>query len=260
MDIIVCMKQVADSETLIKVLPDGSGIDENDINYVINPYDEYAVEEAVKIKENYDDVTITIVTIGPATPTKPLRTALAMGADKAIHLIDDNFRKTDWYGTASILASAIENEPYDLILCGKQAIDDDGGAVGIELAELLGIPHASVITNLELSENKAIVQSETDGGKETVEVSLPALFTCQKGLNEPRYPALKSLMKAKKKKVKKLEKDDLELNEEVYTIPRISITKFSEPPKRDAGKIIEGETPEAVKELVRLLREEAKII
>ncbi len=197
MNVIVCMKQVPDTETLIKIKPDGSGIVTDEIKYVMNPYCEFAVEEALRIKEKFGGQAI-LVSMGPARTVESLRTGLAMGADRSIHLNDPAFEGSDAFTTAKALAETIKKESYDLILCGKQAVDDDMAQVGPSLAELLNIPHVTLITKLEISadKKKAKVEKEVDGGKEVIEVSLPAVLTCQKGLNEPRYASLPGIMKA----------------------------------------------------------------
>ena len=263
MNVIVCMKQVPDTETLIKVKPDGSGIVTDDIKYVMNPYCEFAVEESLRIKEKQGGASI-LVTMGPARAVEALRTGLAMGADRSVHLNDPAFEGADGYSTAKALAEAIKKEPFDLILCGKQAVDDDMAQVGPSLAEILNLPHVTLITKLEFSadKKKARVEREVDGGKEVIEVSLPAVFTCQKGLNEPRYASLPGIMKAKKKEVKVLNLAALGLPADQVGAAgaKVKILRYSAPPSRPPGKIITGEVLEAAQKLVKLLREEAKVI
>jgi len=262
-NVIVCMKQVPDTETLIKVKPDGSGIVTDDIKYVMNPYCEFAVEESLRIKEKQGGASI-LVTMGPARAVEALRTGLAMGADRSVHLNDPAFEGADGYSTAKALAEAIKKEPFDLILCGKQAVDDDMAQVGPSLAEILNLPHVTLITKLEFSadKKKARVEREVDGGKEVIEVSLPAVFTCQKGLNEPRYASLPGIMKAKKKEVKVLNLAALGLPADQVGAAgaKVKILRYSAPPSRPPGKIITGEVLEAAQKLVKLLREEAKVI
>ncbi|MCK4547368.1 MAG: electron transfer flavoprotein subunit beta/FixA family protein [Candidatus Eisenbacteria sp.] len=259
MNIIVCVKHVPDTEAVIKPHPDGSGIALEGSNYVLNPYDEYAVEEAIRIKEANADATITVITVGPDDATKSLRTAIAMGADDAIHLNDPAFLETDSQGIATILAAAIRPLPYDLILCGKQAVDNDCAQVGAALAELLGIPGISVITELSVETGKATAHRELEGATEIIECTLPALFTAQKGLNEPRYPALPMIMKAKRKEIKTLDASALGLSPGDFA-PRSRRLKVSSPPPRQAGRVLEGKVSEVVTEVVRLIREEAKIL
>lgn len=264
MNVIVCLKQVPDTETLIKIKPDGSGIMTEDIKYVMNPYCEFAVEEALRIKEKFGGGQAILVTMGPQRAVESLRTGLAMGADRSIHLNDPAFEGADGFATAKALAEVIKKETFDLILCGKQAVDDDLAQVGPSLAELLNLPHATLVTKLEISpdKKKAKVEREVEGGREVVEVNLPAVFTCQKGLNEPRYASLPGIMKAKKKEVKAINQAALGLPADQVGLAgsKSKILKYSPPPSRPPGKVIPGEVLEAAQNLVRLLREEAKII
>ncbi|MBI5166557.1 MAG: electron transfer flavoprotein subunit beta/FixA family protein [candidate division NC10 bacterium] len=264
MKIIVCLKQVPDTAATIKVKPDGSGVETEGITYVINPYDEFALEEALRIKERLGEGEVTVITLGPPKAKEALRTALAMGADKGVHLSDPAFEGGDSYATAKALARAIQGLPYDLILCGKQAVDDDAAQVGPAMAELLGLPQACVITKLEIDANrkKAVVHRQIEGASEIMEVSLPAVFTAQKGLNEPRYPSLKGIMGAKKKEIAEHNPSSLGLSPEEVGLAgsKVKILKLSPPPSRATGKILEGEPREQASQLVKLLREEAKII
>lgn len=264
MNIIVCMKQVPDTEAQIRVKPDGSGIVDSDIKFVMNPYDEYGVEEALLLKEKFGG-TVTIVCLGPERAIEAIRTGLAMGADKAVHLDDPAFEGGDAFSTAKALAAAIKGMEYDLIFCGKQAIDDDLAQVGPALAEMLGIPQIVVVTKVEVAEDgkKAKVNRQIIGGEEIIEVPLPAVLTAQKGLNEPRYASLPGIMKAKKKEVKVLKIADLGLdpNGVGKAGAKTQIIKMYSPPQRETGKIIEGETAEeTAPKLAKLLREEAKVI
>lgn len=260
MNMVVCIKHVPDTESKIKVKPDGSGIVTEGLNFVLNPYDEFAVEEAIRIKEKAAGSRITAVCIGPEDATKSLRTCLAMGADEAVHILDGDFQKFDGVTSARLLAAALKDLAYDLVLCGKQAVDDDCAQVGPALAEFLGIPNVSVITKLEVAPDakKITVQREIEGANEIVECSLPALVTAQKGLNEPRYPSLPNIMKAKKMPIKTISPDDLALGPE--GAPKVEVLSFSEPPARKAGRVLEGEPKEVVKQVITLLVEEAKIL
>jgi electron transfer flavoprotein beta subunit len=262
-NVMVCMKQVPDTETLIKIKPDGSGIATEDIKYVMNPYCEFAVEESLRIKEKFGGQSI-LVTMGGQKAVEALRTGLAMGADRSIHLNDPAFEGADGFATAKALAEVIQKETYDLILCGKQAVDDDMAQVGPALAELLNLPHVTLITKLEIGadKKKAKVEREIEGGKEVIEVNLPAVFTCQKGLNEPRYASLPGIMKAKKKEVKAINLAALGLPADQVGAggAKSKIVKYLPPPSRPPGKIVSGEIIEAAQKLVKLLREEAKVI
>lgn len=264
MNMIVCMKQVPDTEAQIRVKPDGSGIVDSDIKFVMNPYDEFGVEEALQLKEKFGG-TVTIVCLGPQRAVDAIRTGLAMGADKAVHLDDPAFEGGDAFSTAKALATAIKGMEYDLIFCGKQAIDDDFAQVGPALAEMLGIPQVVVVTKVEVSEDakKAKVNRQIIGGEEIIDVPLPAVLTAQKGLNEPRYASLPGIMKAKKKEIKSVKAADLGLDPSVVgkAGAKTRILKMYSPPQREAGKMIKGEPAEdTAPELARLLREEAKVI
>ena len=256
MNIVACVKQVPDTEAQIKVKPDGSGIEEGGIKWVMNTYDEFGVEEALRLKEK-NGGEVTIVTIGPARAMETIRTALAMGADKGIHICDPAFDGADAYATASALAAAIKGIPHDIIFCGQRAIDDDSGQVGAVLAELLGIPQVTVITKLEFAGGAIKAIRPIEGAQLLIECPLPCLVTAQKGLNEPRYASLPGIMKAKRKPVDV--KDLAALG--VTVAAKAKVAKFIPPPARAAGKIICGDDPAMkARELARLLREEAKVI
>ena len=256
MNIVACVKQVPDTEAQIKVKPDGSGIEEGGIKWVMNPYDEFAVEEALKLKEKSGG-EVTVVSVGPARAMETIRTALAMGADKGIHISDPTLDGADGYTTASALAAAIKGIPHDIIFCGQRAIDDDSAQVGAILAELLGIPQVTVVTKFELTDGAVKVIRPIEGAQLLIGCPLPALVTAQKGLNEPRYASLPGIMKAKKKPVDV--KDAAALG--VSAQSKARVVRFVPPPARAAGKIVCGDDPAAkAAELARLLREEAKVI
>ena len=264
MNIVVSMKQVPDTESKIKINPEGTGIVTEGIKYVMNPYDEYAVEEALKLKEKFGG-TVTIVCSGPSRATEAIRTALAMGADDAIHLNDPAFEGADSLTTAKILAKAIKDLKYDLILAGKQAVDFDCSQVFACLAEILDLPYVSVVTGLEVSEDlkNATAKRETEGGiAEIIEISLPAVIAAQKGLNEPRYASLPGIMKAKKKPIKEINLATLgmDANEVGEKGSKLKTMNYSLPLERKAGKKIEGEPKEIVAQLTTLLHVEAKLI
>ncbi len=265
MEIICCLKQVPDTEAEIRPTADNTEINYEGVKFVMNVYDEYAVEEALKVKEKVGGGTVTIVTLGPERAAETIRTGLAMGADKAVHLDDPAFQGADAYSTAKALAKAIQGMKYDLIFCGLRAIDDDSFQVGHILAELLGLPSVTGIVKFELSgdKKKATVHRQAEGGVEVLEVPLPAVFGATKGLNEPRYPSLPGIMKAKKKELKPIKLAELGLSaaEVGKQGAKIQVSKFSLPPMRQAGKIVEGDTPEKkAANLAKLLREEAKMI
>lgn len=263
MEIVVCIKQVPDTETRIKLKADGSGIETEGIKWIISPYDEFAVEEGLRIKEKLGG-TVTIVSLGPKRAIEAIRTALAMGADKAIHLSDPSYETFDTYSQALALANAIRTIPHDIVLCGRQAIDDDSAQIPSMVAEILGIPQANFVIKLEVSaDKKAVAQRTIEGGAlEVIEMSLPGVISVTKGINEPRYASLPGIMKAKQKKVDELTPDKigLDLNSVGEKGAKTKVLKYSLPPERKAGKIIQADFPENVKQLVKLLREEAKII
>ena len=257
MDIVVCLKQTFDTEA--KIVLDSSGkIDSTGVNLVMNPYDEFAVEEALKLREKFGG-QVTLVSMGGERVTESLRTALAMGCDEAILILDPALESPDEWVTAEVLAKAISQIPYDIILAGRIAVDDGSGQVAIRLADVLKIPSVNCILKLEVADGKADVTREIDGGTELIEVSLPAVLTTQKGLNIPRYPSMMGIMKAKKKEIKGLTLADLGMSVADLS-PKMSITKFSLPSPRKGGIKISGEAADAAKELARILREEAKVI
>lgn len=261
MNILVCVKHVPDTETRVKIAADGLHLDLAEANWVMNPYDEFAVEEALRLKEKAGG-EVTVLTVGDEESTKTLRQALAMGADKAVLVSDPAFEGSDASGVARLLAAAAKRQPFDLVLCGKTGVGDDNQQVGTLLSEFLGVPSVSVVTNLAVEGTAVTAKREVEGGVEVVKTSLPCLITCQKGLNEPRYPSLKGIMMAKKKEVAALKAADLGVDP--ATVGRAGATfelkKLELPPPRPAGKVLAGEVADQVKELVRLLREEAKAI
>jgi electron transfer flavoprotein beta subunit len=263
-NIIVCLKQVPDSETQIKIAPDGKSVVKDDIKWVMNPYDEYGVEEALRIKEKLGG-EVTVVGLGPKRVTESIRTALAMGVDKGILINDPALEGSDAIATAKALAAVIKNLKFDLIFTGQRGIDEDMGLVGATLAEFLGIPHHSVVVKVEVSgDGKSVkVHRPVEGQTLVVESTLPALITAQKGLNEPRYASLPGIMKAKKKPLEEKTLSALGLNPAEFGdgARKLKIVALTPPPQRKAGKIIAGETPEAkATELAKALHEEAKVI
>ncbi|WP_347490946.1 electron transfer flavoprotein subunit beta/FixA family protein [Desulfoscipio sp. XC116] len=256
MKILVCLKQTFDTEAKISLDSNGK-IERKGVSMIMNPYDEFAVEEALRIKEKGEG-EVTVISVGGQQTQDALRQALAMGADKAA-LVDAGDVELDEYSTATILAKAIGGMEYDVILGGFRAIDDGSAQVSGRVAEILNIPVVNVVTKLEIDGGKALATREIEGGSEVVEVSLPAVFTAQKGLNEPRYPSMKGIMKAKKKPMQKMTLADAGLDDSQIA-PKVKAISFSLPEARQAGKIIPGEAAEAAAELAKLLREEAKVI
>ncbi|HMJ58896.1 MAG TPA: electron transfer flavoprotein subunit beta/FixA family protein [Gemmatimonadales bacterium] len=250
MNIAVCIKRVPDSETRVKIGSDGKSLDEAGVKFVLNPYDEFAVEEALQRKEKAGSGEVAVFSVGPAAAQETIRTALAMGADRGVLLQSDKI-PADGYITAQALAAELKAGNWDLILFGKMAIDDYNQQVGPMVAELLGLPCVTAATHLEIDGAKGVAEREIEGGIEVVEFPLPAVLTADKGLNEPRYPALKGIMAAKKK--------PLEVKPVQLGAGSIEIVALTPPPQRKDGKIV-GEGAAAVPELVRLLREEAKVL
>ena len=263
MNIIVCVKQVIDTGAAL-TLKEGA-VDTEGLPRVLNPYDEFAVEEAVRIREQSpDDTTVTLITLGPDRFKDTLRKGLAMGADQAIHLLDAAFDGLDGLGVATALSRAIGTLEYDLILCGRQAVDDDMAQVGPAIAVLLEIPFVTVVTKLSFAEDrqKAEVTRQIEGGSEILEAPLPLLITCQKGLNEPRLPSLKGIMAAKKKEITLLDAAAIGFDGQAMgaAANRVRETSLTLPPARKKGIILEGSPEEACTQLVQALRDEAKVI
>ena len=262
MRILTVIKQVPDSNATIKIAPDAKGIETARLKQVMNPFDEFAVEQAVQLREQGLPVEeIAALALGSEKATEILRTALAMGADRGIHLKDPAFTTHDEIHLARIVALAITKEPasFDLIITGKQAIDMDAGEMGPALAEILGWPHVGVVVGLEVSEKLAKVRRRVEGAEEVMECPLPVLLTCEKGLVEPRYPSLPNLMKAKKKPMQTITSADLEGFAGLDRAPS-EILALEPPPARQACRFVEGEPEEMARELVRLLREESKVV
>ncbi len=264
MNIIVCLKQVPDTETQIKVGSDGKSIVTDDIKWVMNPYDEHGVEEALRIKEKFGG-EVTVVGLGPKRVTESIRTALAMGADKGMLISDEALEGSDSLAVAKALAAAIKDLDYDLIFSGQRGVDDDMGVVGANIAEFLDIPQLSVIDKVEVAEDgKSVkVNRPIEGSTLVIESPLPALITTQKGLNEPRYASLPGIMKAKKKPFDEKTLSDLGLDAAEFGegARKVKILEIKPPPAREAGKIVEGETPqEKAAGLAKLLHDEAKVI
>jgi len=256
----VLLKQVPDTETKIRINGDGTGIEEGDIKWIISSYDEYAVEEALKLKTTIGAGEVLIFSLGPARTLDAARTALAMGADRAVILDDDGFGGSDALGVARALAAAIAKEDCGIVFAGRQAIDTDSNAVPQIVAGLLEWPHATWINSFAYEGETATVQRPVGGGNvEVVKVRLPAVFTCSKGLNEPRYASLPGIMKAKRKPVTKYTPDDLGV-EVGADNAQATLSGFTLPPDRPAGRILQGDLSDQVAELVKVLREEAKVL
>lgn len=258
MRIFVCIKQVPDTETKIKLNASSTGIDESGIKWVMNPYDEFAVEESLKIKQDKAENQVTIVSVGPKRRVvDTIRTALAMGADDGV--VVDTEAALDPYLTAKALASAIQKEGApDLILTGKLAIDDNAGSVSQYLAEFLNIPHVTVVSSFTAQGSTYTAEREVEGGtKEVFKIEGPAVIAANKGLNTPRYASLPGIMKAKKKPVKELSLADVGLQESAV---KVQFVEYELPAEKPPVQFIEGDPQAQAKELVRKLREEAKVL
>jgi electron transfer flavoprotein beta subunit len=259
-EIVVLLKQVPATESMITIAEDGVSINTADLKWVISPYDEFAVEEALRIKEAQGG-KVTILTVGPDKATEAIRTALAMGADEGILINDPAAQACDGLGIAKILAAALKSMPYDLIIAGQRAVDDDNFLVGTAVAEFLGIPNISIINHQEISDGKIRCRRTVEGGIVVLESNLPALLTTQRGLNEPRYASLPGIMKAKKKPLATKSLADIGLAETDLGESKTKIISMQKPPERGGGRVIDGETAaEKAATLVKLLAEEAKVI
>jgi electron transfer flavoprotein beta subunit len=250
MKIAVCIKRVPDSETRVKIGADGKSLDEAGVKFVMNPYDEFAVEEALRRKEKAGTGEVVVLCLGPATAQETIRTALAMGADRGILLQADKI-PADSFAIAQLIAAELKSTSWDLILFGRMAIDDYNHQVGTLVAELLGLPSVSAVSHLDIDGTNGVAEREIEGGIECVEFPLPAVITADKGLNEPRYPALKGIMAAKKK--------PLDVKPVQAGAGALEVVALTRPAERKEGRIV-GEGVAAVGELVRLLREEAKVL
>ncbi|WP_181349768.1 electron transfer flavoprotein subunit beta/FixA family protein [Thalassobacillus sp. CUG 92003] len=257
MNIFVLLKRTFDTEEKI-VIKNGQ-IEDDGAEYIINPYDEYAVEEAINLRDEHGG-EVTVVTVGEEDSEKQLRTALAMGADKSVLInTEDDLEEGDQYTTVKILEAFFADKEADIILAGNVAIDEASGQVGPRLAERLDIPCITTITDIKVDGENVNIERDVEGDVEKIETSLPLLVTCQQGLNEPRYPSLPGIMKAKKKPLEELELDDLDLEEDDVE-QKSRTTEIFLPPEKEAGKVLEGESDEQVKELVSLLKTEAKVL
>lgn len=257
MNIGVCIKSTPDTDTRIQIAGGGAGIDEAGIKWVISPYDAFAIEEGVATKEAQGGEVI-LFSASHRDVSKNLRDALALGADRAVCVQDAGLEQADALGVASVLAAALKAEGVQLAFCGKQAIDDDNVQVPAMIAELLGWPHVSFVKAFSTDGATFTATRSVGGGiEEVVTGSLPVLITAERGLNTPRYAKLPEIMKAKKKPLDTKSAADLGVAD---LAPAVQLSAYGLPPERPKGRILAGDTATAVKELVRLLREEAKVL
>jgi electron transfer flavoprotein beta subunit len=260
MKVVVCIEQVPDTETRVRVAASGSAISEADVqSWIVSPYDDFAIEEALRIREAKGG-EVVVLTVGPERAQAALRTGLAMGADSAVHVKDAAFDTTDPLGVARGLAAAIRTlGAVDLVLCGQQGVGGDHSQVPGLLAELLDLPQVTVAVKIAIGEGEATVEREIEGARETWTTPLPALISTQKGLNEPRYAALKGIMAAKKKPLTVLDAATLGLDA-LARAPKLTVAKLELPPARPPVRMIQGDAQAQASELVRALSEEAKVI
>jgi electron transfer flavoprotein beta subunit len=257
--IAVCVKQVPSSEARIAIAPDKRSIDPTDVEMVLNPYDEYALEEALRIKEAKGGEVI-VVTVGPEKAKEALRTCLAMGADRGVIVTDPAYHGGDALGIARILADVMRGLEPDLVWCGKLSIDVEGDATPIALAEYLGWAHVALVTKLEWSDDRnARAHREVEGGREIVAVTLPVVLSAEKGLNEPRYPSLKGIMAAKRKPIEDV-KPAVAADVVGAAGRGMEIVAMAPPPERSGGRKFTGEIAEIVPQVVELLKTEAKVL
>ncbi|HET8902298.1 MAG TPA: electron transfer flavoprotein subunit beta/FixA family protein [Holophagaceae bacterium] len=248
MKILVCLKQVPDTETKIKVAADGKSLDPADVKWITSPYDEYALEEALRLKESAG-AEVTAATVGDDKAKDILRNAFALGADNAVLIKGDG--QGDTLAIASILAAYAKDKGFDLVLSGNKGIGGDNSAVGPMLAELLGFAQANVVVKLDIADGKFRAEREIEGGTEVVEGALPAVITAQKGLNEPRYASLKGIMAAKKKTM-----EEVEISGHA---PATAVAGMALPPARPEGRKLEGDAAAQAKALLDALKNEAKV-
>jgi electron transfer flavoprotein beta subunit len=265
MKMLVLVKQVPDTATQVRVGSDPRGIDQTGITWIVSPYDEFALEEALRIKERRGQGPadeVVVVTLGPERAKEALRSCLAMGADRAIHVNDPVFEGADTLTAARALAAVVRLETPQLVLTGRQAIDDDIGATGAQVAEILGWPCLSWIMEEAVSPDATRIRvgRQVEGGLEVFDVPLPCVVSAQKGMNEPRYPTLKGIMGAKKKEIKELKAADLQAGGWTGAAVALEVVALEALPPRPPGRILTGDPKEMARELVRALREDVKVV
>jgi electron transfer flavoprotein beta subunit len=258
-EIIVLIKQVPDTATRIQDRVKAGQVDLDGVSPIVNPYDEYAVEEALRIKERVGG-TVTLIAFGPPEVDKALKDMLALGADEGVHVWDPSFAGLDARGVAHVLAAAVRKVPHQMVWTGWKGVDYDEGLVPIFVAHELGYPHVSFVSAFDLDGDRATVRRDVEGGREVLSVGLPALFTAQKGLNEIRYASLKGIMAVKRKVIPTWDASALGLAAADLPAPMVQTVRIERPPDRPPGRLVPGATSEAADELVRLLHEEAKVI
>lgn len=257
MNIVVLIRQTPDTEAKIKIGTESNKIDHSGITWIINPYDEFAIEKALKIKEQVGSGEVVLLACGPSRTEEAVRQGLAMGADRAVFIKDDLLEDSDPLLISKLLAIELKNMTFDLILSGKKVIDLETAQIPIAAASELNLPFVSFVMKiLEVNKNLLTVEREVDGAKEIIEVNLPALITCDRGDDIPRYASITGIMKAKKKEIKEI-KPDIET---LSSYNKITIESLELPQPRQESKIFDGEADEKVKKLIKALREESKVI
>ncbi len=260
MNLFVFVKRVPDTESKIKIKHDTNTINEEGLNFVLSPYDEYAVEEALRIREAKGG-KVTVFSVGSEQGQTILKKCLAMGADDAVLIKDDAGETFDALRTAKIITRVLKTKhtDYDLLLFGKQSVGADSGQVPSMVAAMLDLPQVNVVTKLDIEGNAGTAQREIEGAREKVSFAMPAVISAQKGLNEPRYETLKGIMAAKRKEIPVVTLEELNFEpDELKT--QLELIKMESPPVREAGKIVEDEPAEAAKKLAEFLRQDAKVI
>lgn len=260
MNIYVLVKRVPDTESKIRINHETNSIVEEGLNFVLNPYDEYAVEEALRLREAKGG-KVTVLSVGTEESLVILKKCLAMGADEAVLVKDEMPETYDGLRTAKIIAQALKKKfsDFDLLLFGKQAVGVDNSQVPSMVAEFLNLPQVNVVTKLEIEGNEGIAQREIEGALEKISFELPAVISAQKGLNEPRYETLKGIMMAKRKEIPIFTLQEFDFSQEDLAL-QIEIARMESPPPRETGKVIEEEPAEAARKLMEFLHQEAKII
>jgi electron transfer flavoprotein beta subunit len=256
---VVCIAQVPDTEARIKIAAGSRRIDEGGLKFIVSPYDEFALEEAIRLKEAKGG-DVTVVAFGPDRVQQALRECLARGATKALHLKGE-VADADSLGIAKVVAAAIKTLQHDLVFFGKQGVGTDNSLVGPMVAELLGYPQVNVVTHLEAGEGMVTAHREIEGAEEIIEASIPAVITAQKGLNEPRYASLKGIMAAKKIPIETKTISDLGLQESDIYNQRVTLVSLELPPEKTGGRKIDGgDAASAAREILKFIREEAKAL
>ena len=259
MNSVVCISQVPDTESRIKIAADGKKIDETGLKFIVSPYDEFALEEAIRLKEKSGG-DVTVISFGPDRVQQALRECLARGATKALH-VKGEASDADALGIAKVLAAAIKSIPHDLVFFGKQGVGTDNSLVGPMVAELLGYPQLNVVTHLEVGDGKLVAHREIEGAEEVLEAPTPAVITAQKGMNEPRYASLKGIMAAKKITIDTKSVSDLGLSDGDVFNQRVTFVKLELPPEKSGGRKVDGSDPAAAAQaILKYIREEAKAL